>query len=72
MRKYFGTDKNYFHKNGILRLNFNSDEEWIKLLSKYFKFIETNNFILTEGENKYPCRMFVLKNDWGYFLGERW
>ncbi len=54
---------NCFYKNSILRLNFKSDEEWIKLLSKYFKFIETNNFILTEGENKCPRRMFVLKND---------
>jgi len=53
---------NFFYKNGILRANKKSIEEWTKLISSYFEVIEQFKFSLTDNEDKYPRVGFICKN----------
>lgn len=54
-------DGHYLYKNGILRGNEKSIEEWKRLFSKYFSVISSCEFILEEREKTYPRRMFILQ-----------
>lgn len=53
---------NYLFKDGILRSNVKSKDEWIDLFEKYYDFVEYVEFALTEREKQFPRRMFILKN----------
>ncbi|MGN1295774.1 MAG: class I SAM-dependent methyltransferase [Bacilli bacterium] len=54
-------ENNHLYKDGILRGNIKSKDEWINLFSTYFSFVEYVEFSLSERERKYPRRMFILK-----------
>lgn len=49
------------YKDGILRGNEKSAEEWKHLFSRFFTFVEYREFALTEREKNYPRRMFLLQ-----------
>lgn len=51
----------YLYKDGILRGNEKTKEEWIHLLTTYFEFVEYNEFALEEREKQYPRRMIILR-----------
>jgi cyclopropane fatty-acyl-phospholipid synthase-like methyltransferase len=51
----------YIYKDGILRGNYKTTEQWIEFFSQYYKFEELITFALSDIEKKYPRRMFVLK-----------
>lgn len=52
----------YGYKNGVLRSNRKTHQEWIEYFSKYLNFVEYNTFYLTEGEKAFPPRMmFILQ-----------
>ncbi|MBR1846481.1 MAG: class I SAM-dependent methyltransferase [Bacilli bacterium] len=50
----------YFYKDGVLRANKKSVEEWRELLSNYFVVEENFTFSLNERERQYPRVGFVL------------
>jgi len=54
-------NENLMYKDGVLRGNQKTKEEWIKLFTQYFELIEYTTFELVDKEIKYPRRMFVLK-----------
>jgi len=54
-------DENYFYKNGILRCNKKSKDEWIKLFSTKFKVVKTFDFFLEEREKEYKRMGFILQ-----------
>jgi len=53
----------YLYKNGILRGNEHSKEEWIDIFKEYFSFIEYNEFEVVEKDLNYKRRMFILKKE---------
>ncbi|MDY6392127.1 MAG: hypothetical protein SPL80_04760, partial [Bacilli bacterium] len=57
-----GMTKNghYFYKDGVLRANKKSAEEWHELLSNYFVVEENFTFSLNERERQCPRVGFVL------------
>lgn len=52
---------NYFYKDGILRCNKKSVEEWNDIFKTKFEVLENFNFALTEREKSYPRVGFLLK-----------
>lgn len=53
---------NSFYKDGILRANKKSVEEWEKLLSKYFKIVKETRISLIAREKDFPRVAFVITN----------
>lgn len=51
----------YFYKNGILRCNKKSINEWKDLFSKYFEVLDSFFFTVNDREKDYPRTGFVLK-----------
>ena len=49
------------YKDNILRGNYKTNDEWIAYISKYFEYVETVNFALSELEKTYPRRMLIFK-----------
>lgn len=50
----------YGYKNGILRANRKSHDEWRRYFERYLRLVEFDTFYLTNGERKYPPRMLFL------------
>lgn len=50
----------YGYKNGVLRSNRKTHEQWIEYFSGYLKFVQYNTFYLTEGEKQFPPRMMII------------
>ena len=51
----------YLFKDGILRGNLINNDEWIKILSTFFEFVELREISISEQERKYPRRVFICK-----------
>ncbi len=51
----------YYYKDGYLRCNYKTKEEWIETFSKYFEFVEYKVFNLGEFEKEMKRQAFVLK-----------
>ena len=51
----------YYYKNGILRANDKTEEEWMAIFNKRFRFLEKKTCAFIEREKAYPRRMFILK-----------
>ncbi len=51
---------NYYYKDGIMRCNYKKMDEWKKMFDKYFIIEDEGEFVLSEKEEKYPRRMFLL------------
>lgn len=49
------------YRDGILRGNEKTLEEWKALFSRFFTVAETREFALSELEKSYPRRMFILR-----------
>jgi len=50
------------YKDGIMRANDKTLDQWKDYFSKYFEVVETTTFCVIEREHSYPRRMIVLKN----------
>lgn len=53
--------ENLYYKDGILRCNLKSKDEWISLFKNDFEFIKYDKFIVADYEKPYPRQMFIFK-----------
>lgn len=52
----------YFYKNGILRCNKKSIDEWKNVFSEYFEVVDNFEFCVVPEEKSYPRIGFILRN----------
>lgn len=57
----FSFEGRRMYKDGVLRGNEKTVDEWKALFGRFFTVIETREFALAELEKTYPRRMFVLQ-----------
>ena len=51
----------YYYKDGILRLNRKTKDEWKNLFSQKFEVLRTEYFTLVDSEKDFPRILFLLK-----------
>lgn len=60
-RLNFEMNGHYIYKDGILRCNQKTIDEWKSLFSPFFDIVYAGNYCLTSNESKYPRVGFLLK-----------